>query len=322
MSMADSSMISRCLLTMLAALLVVPAFARPASARLLAVGHGQTFASLAQAEAASQPGDTIRLDAGVYRECVVLRQPDVILEGGGQPDETTLTGVACQGKAAVVVAATHITLRNLTLTHVSVPAGNGAGIRAEGGDLVVDHVHFVANENGILAASNPQATIIIHDSVFIDNGSCVQACAHGVYLGHIGLVHIERSRFAGTKSGHHIKSRALRTEVIDCDISDGPAGTASYAIETPNGGALLVRGTNITKGLYSENHQAAISVGAEGISQPTPSILIQASVFRRDGDYPTTFVRNFSTTPAELVAITLRGNPVGVSLLSGPGSVR
>lgn len=310
----------RCALLLFALLLL----AAPCRARVLGVGAGQEFASLAQAEAQSHPGDVLRLRSGRYAECVVLHQPDITLEGSGRPDATVLDGVACQGKAAVVVAGPRATLRNLTLSGVHVPDANGAGIRAEGGDLLVDHVRFIRNENGILAANDPQATITIADSEFVGNGSCEKACAHGVYINHIGLLRIERSRFFDTHTAHHIKSRALRTEIIDCDISDGPGGTASYAIETPNGGALLVHRVRIEKGPLSENHQAAISIGAEGVNQATPSLRIEASRFRHDGAYPTSFVRNLSTTPAELVGneILSGGNAAGVTMLSGPGGVR
>jgi hypothetical protein len=320
MNLAEKSTMLRGALTLLALL----ALAVPVHARVLSVGPGQDFANLAQAEAQSRPGDVIRLSTGTHQDCVVLRQPDITLEGTGRPEDTTLSGVACQGKAAVVTAAPRITLRNLTLAHISVPDGNGAGIRAEGGDLLVDHVHFVLNENGILTAGDTQASIIIRDSEFVHNGSCVQACAHGVYIGHVGLVRIERSQFLATSQGHHIKSRALRTEIIDCEISDGTNGTASYAIDIPNGGELLVRNASIQKGPHSGNHSAAISIGAEGVTQPTPSLRIESSWFRRDGEYPTVFVRNLSTTPAELVGNQFAEgrNSTDFSPLFGPGSVR
>jgi len=56
-------------------------------------------------------------------------------------------------------------------------------------------------------------------------------------------------------AGHHIKSRALRTEVIDCDVSDGVHGTSSYLIDIPDGGARSSCATvNLKKGPLSENH--------------------------------------------------------------------
>jgi hypothetical protein len=84
------------------------------------------------------------------------------------------------------------------------------------------------------------------------------------------LLRVENSHFSNsnTRQGHSIKSRALSTEVIGCTITDGPDGTSSYLIEAPNGGALIVRGNSLEKGPKSENHKAAIAIGAEGVTHP------------------------------------------------------
>jgi hypothetical protein len=81
----------------------------------------------------------------------------------------------------------------------------------------------------------------------------------------VDLLRVENSHFSNsnTRQGHSIKSRALSTEVIGCTITDGPDGTSSYLIEAPNGGALIVRGNSLEKGPKSENHKAAIAIGAE-----------------------------------------------------------
>ena len=72
-------------------------------------------------------------------------------------------------------------MRNLTLTRARVPDGNGAGIRAEGRNLLVERVRFIDNQNGILAADQPEGELIVRDSEFVRNGTCEQACAHGIY---------------------------------------------------------------------------------------------------------------------------------------------
>ena len=51
---------------------------------------------------------------------------------------------------------------------------------------------------------------------------------------------------------------------------DGADGTSSYEIEAPNGGALMVRGNRIEKGPKTGNQETAISIGAEGVTQPDP----------------------------------------------------
>ena len=114
---------------------------------------------------------------------------------------------------------------------------------------------------------------------------------------------IEASRFIGTQHGHHIKSRAQRTEVIGCDISDGPDGTASYEIDLPNGGALVVRNSTFEKGPKSENHAAMIAIGAEGVTQPAGEITIINNRARNDGNFQTAFVENMTKNK-----VTLKNN--------------
>jgi hypothetical protein len=199
-----------------------------------------------------------------------------------------------------------------------VPDGNGAGIRAEGGNLTVDHVKFINNQDGILSADAPDATIIIRDSRFDHNGSCERGCAHGVYIGRLKLLRIENTTFTDTLRAHHIKSRASRTEVIGCHISDGPEGTASYEIDIPNGGTLVARDNVIEKGPKAENHTGAIMIGEEGVTQPTPEILIENNSFRNDGAFHTIFVVNDTATPAMLKGNKLSGP---VKPLQGDGKV-
>src|SRR5206468_2041922 len=106
-----------------------------------------------------------------------------------------------------------ITVSNLTLARASVTWGNGAGIRGEGRDLVVDRVRFIQNENGILSGTAGGA-MQVRDSYFEGNGRCLQACAHALYVGFLDLLVVEHSQFLHTREGHHIKSRAHRTEVL------------------------------------------------------------------------------------------------------------
>ena len=293
-------------------------FAHAACAEVLDVGPGKTYPELQAAEAAAKPGDTLRLTAGEHFDCLVVHRADLIIEGSGKPEDTSLTDKACQGKGLLVIQAANVTVRNLTLTRVRVPDGNGAGIRAEATGLLVDHVRFVNNQDGLLAGNIPDGTITVRDSEFLRNGACNPSCAHGIYVGRIKLLRVIHSRFFETKQAHHVKSRAEQTEVIDSDLQDGPNGTSSYAIDVSNGGGVLVRGCTIEKGPNSENHSGAIVIGAEGVTQRTPAIRIEGNTFRRDGDYPTAFVVNMTATEAELV-----GNKIapGIKPLNGDGSV-
>ena len=229
-------------------ILVVSCLWGTAWSKTLEVGPDQAFKSPSAAIAAANDGDVIEIAPvkNGYFDCAVVRSNHLTIVGKG-PD-VVLTDKTCQGKAIFVITGNDVTIRNLTLTRARVPDGNGAGIRAEGNNLVVEKSRFINNENGILAADAPESTIRILDSEFTHNGKCQNACAHGIYVGHIALLHIEGTKFFDTRDGHHIKSRAVRTELVGNDIEDGPNGTSSYLVDIPNGGTLIMENNVLERG--------------------------------------------------------------------------
>jgi hypothetical protein len=293
---------------------------RPVSAATLEVGAGRQYPLPSAAAAAAHDGDRVVIAAGRYADCTAWKANNLTIEGAG-PDTTVITGKACAGKALFIAQGNAITIRGLALTGAHVPDFNGAGIRAEGGDLTVEHVRFANNEDGILAGALPGKTIIVRDSEFVGNGTCEGGggCAHGVYVGRIGLLRVEHSRFFQTRAGHDIKSRAQRTEVIGCDLEDGPEGTSSFAVDAPNGGAVVLRDNIVEKGPRSENHTAAFMIGEEGVTQPTPEIIVAHNTFRVEGGYSSYLVFNATPTRAVLTGNTLVGD---ASPLHGNGSVK
>ncbi len=303
------------------ALLMAAAAAGHATARTLEVGAGRPYKQPSDAIAAAQSGDRILIAPGEYFDCATVRAPNLVIEGqGGDAAKVVMTDKACGGKGLLIVQGDNLTLRNLTLTRARVPDGNGAGIRGESPNLTVDGVRFVNNQNGILDAS-PDSTLVVRNSLFDRNGACSegQGCAHGIYVGGLKRLTVENSRFTGTKEGHHIKSRAARTEVIDSTIEDGPDGTASYLIDISNGGAVVLRGNTMEKGPHAQNHSAAVAIGAEGVTQPTPEITVENNSFRNDMEVPTVFVNNLTATEAVLRNNRLSGQ---VRPLKGDGSVK
>ncbi len=289
----------------------------PVQAKTLLVGTGQEFKSPSSAIAAAHAGDTVHIAAGQYFDCAIVQQDRLTIEGDGAG--SVMTDKACGGKALLVIDGKDVTIRNLTLQRVRVPDGNGAGIRAEGGNLTVDGVHFINNQDGILAADSPEATIRIVGSDFVHNGSCQNGggCAHDIYVGSLALLHVERTRLFDTREGHGIKSRALRTEIIDSTIEDGPDGTSSYLVDVPAGGSLVIQGSTLEKGPNCTNHSAAIVIGEEGVVQPTDEIVVRNTVFKNDMQQPTVFLRNLTATEAQLSGNTLTGK---VRPLEGDGS--
>lgn len=294
---------------------------RDGFARVLEVGPQHELKSPSAAAAAARDGDVIQIEPGEYADCAVWRANHLTITGKGTGKEggVVITTKTCQGKGLFVITGRDVTVRNLTFTGARVPDANGAGIRAEGRNLTVERSRFIDNENGILTASDPQSTIRITESEFARNGSCEKDCAHGVYINGVGLLRIERSRFLANRFGHHIKSRALVTELIGNEILDGETGTTSYLVDVPNGGTVVMEGNVLEKGRSSHNPGTAISIGAEGVKNPTTKLLFSDNRFSSHLPGTTVFVRNL--TGAE--AVLLKNQIVGrVVPLAGKGSVQ
>ena len=288
-----------------------------ASAAVLEAGAGKPFAKPSDAIAKAHDGDTVRVAAGTYEDCASIRQNRFIIEGDG--GEVVMKNKTCAGKAILVIDGTKVTVRGLTLSNARVADKNGAGIRAEGGELLVENTRFLDNENGLMSANEPKVSIRIVDSTFMGNGACQPVCSHGIYAGHIKFLRVERSRFFNQHEGHHIKSRADSTEVVGCDIADGPTGNSSYLIEIPNGGAVSIAANQMRKGRMSSNGGTAISIGGEGEINPPGPIVIRDNNFVNEQERSTVFVRSFAATPAQLSGNTLTG---AVTALAGAGTVK
>ena len=305
-------------------LLILPAFlwtlASPAAARaskpsrpappanVLTVGPGMAFALPSDAARAAQPGALIRIAPGSYTDCARWDANDLVIEGMGAG--AAITGEVCNGKGLFITRGRNITVRNITFFGAHSQSHNGSGIRAEGADLSVENSHFIDNDDGILAGDNPLSTIIVRNSSFKGNGNCIAACAHGIYANHIALLRVENSNFQEQHVGHHIKSRAARTEIVNNSVHDGPTGSASYLVDLPNGGSAVISGNWFEKGPHSGNKNVAISVGAEGqdTQNPPGEIAIKDNTFVNDTGSSTAFVKNYTGNPINLVENRLVGD--------------
>jgi Right handed beta helix region len=288
----------------------------PASGEILEVGPAQSLKLPSQAAAVAKPGDIIRIAPGTYIDCAVWRASNLTIEATG--DGAALADKICAGKGIFVIVGSNITVRNLTFAHAAVPDGNGAGIRAEGRNLTIDASGFIDNENGLLAASVVGSVIRVTNSLFRGNGKCQSMCAHGIYVNGIDRLEVEHSRFIAQHVGHHIKSRARSTLLIDNDIADGPDGNSSYLIDIPNGGDLVMRGNRLQKGRRSENPGTVVAIGFEGVKNQTHALIIRDNTVISDLPFPTVFVDNRTSTQAILIGNRLFGR---IMPLEGFGSV-
>jgi hypothetical protein len=264
----------------------------------LEVGPGHKLTLPSQAAILARNDDTVLIDPGACDDCAVWRATRLTI--AARAPGVVFTGRTCQGKAIFVIDGNDVTVRGITFTHASVPDHNGAGIRAEGGNLTVEDSRFIDNEEGILAGGGPRITIRVTGSEFRGNVTCVAACAHGIYVGGIALLDVEDSRFTDTHEGHDIKSRALRTVLRGNDISDGPNGHASYLVDVPNGGDLLMEHNTLSKGPYTDNNATAVAIGEEGLRNPTDLLVIRDITFTDLLPERTDFVHNLTQTHAAL----------------------
>ncbi|WP_119420390.1 right-handed parallel beta-helix repeat-containing protein [Desertibaculum subflavum] len=293
--------------------------ARAFRPRLLQVGPDRMMRKPSDAAAQARDGDTVEIQAGTYEDCAVWRANRLTLRAIG--GEVHLKDKACEGKGIWVLYGDQVIVEGIRFSGARVADRNGAGIRAQGGALTVRNSVFERNENGILTNTRPEARIVVEGSTFIGNGKCEPQCAHGMYINDAASLEVRNSAFRDQRIGHHIKSRARRTVVTGCRVEDGGTGTASYLIDVPNGGEVLIEGNTLQKGRLSDNQGTAISIGAEGVRNPTPSIRIENNRFRSDvaAPEPVAFLRNLTATPAVLDGNQICGETVA---LVGPGRVR
>ena len=288
-----------------------------ARARTIQVGPGRVVSTLAQAARLAADGDLILLDPVEHRGCAVWKASRLTIEG--VKPGATVTGEICEDRAFFFFTGNDITVRNITFTHARALRHTGAGILMEGANLTVENSRFLDNENGILAGGPWRSIVRVRDSVFLGNGSCMGACAHGLYIGLIiTRLEVTGCVFQDTHVGHHIKSKAAMTVIRDSRIEDGRDGTASYLIDLPIGGDAEISGNILQKGARSDNREAAISIGAESRYLATRALVIRDNRFTSSRADPVWFVRNLTATPALLTGNTILGN---VLPLEGPGSV-
>ena len=209
--------------------------ATPAAAKTLQVGPDLAFKTPSQAAAKAEDGDTIEIAAGEYFDCAVWRANRLTITGPVDPaTPAVLSDAACNGKALFVVAGADTTIRHLTFTRVRVPDGNGAGIRAEGRNLTVEHSRFVNNQVAILAGDQPDGSIALLDSQFARNGVCDGPhCLPSVLIGTLLRLRVERSSFTAGRGGEYL--RAARTDILASRFADGPAGVSTAHVGLAGG---------------------------------------------------------------------------------------
>jgi len=227
---------------------------------ILTVGVGQEYSTLSAAVAASANGDVIQVQAGTYTNDFASINTNITIEGVGGMVNLVATVSPPNGKG-ILVTNGNITLDNISFSGATVPDGNGAGIRYESGNLTINNCYFFNNQDGLLGGADPTGSITINNSEFANNGAG-DGFTHNLYVGAIEQLTVNNSLFTGAIAGHEIKSRALNNTIENTRIIDGTAGTASYSLDFPDGGNVVLTNDVIEKGPNAQNN-AIISFGEE-----------------------------------------------------------
>ena len=278
-----------------AAFVSAPLIAQSAAAPFAVEETGEGFERLQDAvDAVGDGAGTIVIAPGTYRQCAVQQAGDIAFVAR-EFGSVTFDGVACDGKAALVLGGRGARVEGLIFRNIRVPDQNGAGIRLEAGNLVVRESLFRDSEQGILTADNPGGSIRIEQSTFSGLGLCENDCSHSIYVGDYGSLSVVRSRFERGTGGHYVKTRAPRVEIVDSSFDDSEGRATNYMIDLSNGATGTIARNAFVQGRNKENYSALIFVGPEGDDNSSEGLAIvdnEASL--APGARATTFVADRS----------------------------
>ena len=269
-----------CIFTIVGSLFVaapLPAQAPGAPFTIEETGAG--FGTLAEAVAAIGEGEgTILIAPGRYRQCASQAAGDIAYVAR-EPGTAIFDGVACEGKAALVLGGRSARVDGLVFQNIRVPDLNGAGIRLETGDLTVRESLFRDGENGILVATDHSGTIRVAQSTFSGLGQCPEnaGCSHSIYNSGAATLIVTRTRFERGTGGHYLKSRGARIEVTDSSFDDSAGRATNYMIDLSNGATGTIARNVFVQGADKENYSAFIMVAPEGAEHSSAGLDISGN---------------------------------------------
>jgi hypothetical protein len=285
------------LLAIALALAASPLVAQRGGAPFTVVENGRGFATLQEAVDSIGGGrGTIRIAPGTYEQCAVQSEGRISYVAA-EFGTAIFDGVACEGKAALVLGGREARVEGLVFQNISVPDRNGSGIRLQAGNLVVRESLFRDSEQGILTASDPRGSIRIERSTFSGLGICPEGgdCAHSIYIGGYGSLAVVRSRFERGQGGHYVKTRAPQVEIVESSFDDSDGRSTNYMIDLSNGATGTIARNTFVQGRDKENYSALIFVGPEGDSNSSDGLaIVDNDASLAPGARGTTFVADRS----------------------------
>jgi hypothetical protein len=298
-----------------------------AKAAVLQVGPTREVKTLADAARRARNGDTIEVDAGEYRrDFAVWTQEDLTIRAVGGRARLIAVGGSAEGKGIFVVRGGRITIEGFDFEGARVVSRNGAGVRLDAGHLTVRDCRFVDNEMGLLTGNDPAAELIVENSEFAHNKR-LDGHNHQLYVGSIARLAVRGSYFHQGFIGHLVKSRAAVNDIRYNRFSDEMGGTASYELEFPNGGEVVLVGNIVQQSSTSENG-VMISYGAEGYAGKRHVLVLSHNTLVDNWPREGVFLRVMQGEGKYGAAVTIKavnnllvGNP-GKLDSAGPGEYR
>lgn len=261
-----------------AAVLLVLSASLSSHAATLRVGPQSELKVPSAAAKLARDGDTIEIETGEYRGDVAVWTANWLkIIGRASRPHLTAEGRSAEAKAIWVIRGNDTLVENIEFSGAKVPDRNGAGIRFEGRNLTLRNAYFHDNENGLLTGANPASEILIEHCEFARNGSG-DGQSHNVYVGAIAKLTIRQSYLHHAITGHNLKSRAVINVISNNRFADEADGRASYQVEFPNGGQVLMSANVIQKGNAAENW-TLVSYGAEGLKTGPHQFIARGNTF-------------------------------------------
>lgn len=237
---------------------------------------GQSFGSLQEAVNAIGEGQgTIQIAPGRYSDCAVQGAGRVTFVAT-QPGKAVFAGGICEEKATLVLRGQSSRVDGLVFTGLSVPDGNGSGIRIEQGKLDVMNSTFVDSQGGILSAQDSNGTVNIDHCTFSGLGKRPDGNgAHSVYIGKFSFVRVTNTRFERGRGGHYLKIRAPKVEILGNSFDDSQGRETNYSIDLSNGATGRIAGNSFEVGPNKENWSTQITIAPEGRQNNSTGLIVE-----------------------------------------------
>ena len=230
--------------------------------------NGVAYHNLKSALTSLKAGDELFISEGTYQEPLIIKEDDITITGVGH---VVFQNGTAEGKGLILAKGDNLTVNNIECKGISVRDGNGACVRLEGINLVLNNVYFHNSQQGVLETAKEAGLISIENSRFERLGYAGQA--HGLYANKAS-VQMNQSVFIAAKDeGHALKVRGQRL-TINKSIIASFSSDDSRLIDMPNGGVLRIKNTLLAQGPNSVNGQM-IGYGLEGIRHKKNSILLE-----------------------------------------------